>query len=53
MHPEISGDLLECHPVLTTAGDPHDIVAELLGIGPCHSDILSAHPTWASELGVT
>ncbi|BCP14251.1 hypothetical protein MINTM021_11600 [Mycobacterium paraintracellulare] len=53
MHPEIGGYLLDRHTVLTIAGDPHDIVTELLGIRPCHGDILSAHPVRASELSVT
>jgi hypothetical protein len=50
MHPEISGDLLDRHPVFAVASDPHDVVAELLGIGPCHDDILPARPHWASDL---
>jgi hypothetical protein len=31
---EIGGDLLDRHTVITVAGDPHDIVAELAGIRP-------------------
>src|SRR6478752_8621974 len=50
MHPEISGDLLDRHPVFAVASDPDDVVAELLGIGPCHGDILPARPPWASDL---
>src|SRR6476660_5978250 len=50
MPPEISGDLLDRHPVFAVASDPHDVVAELLGIGPCHGDILPARPPWASDL---
>src|SRR6188472_4439096 len=50
MHPEISGDLLDRHTVFAVASDPHDVVAELLGIGPCHGDILPARPPWASDL---
>src|SRR5690349_24393153 len=50
MHPEITGDLPDRHPVLAIAGDPHNVVAELLGIGPCHGDILPARPPWASDL---
>ena len=33
VHPEIGGDLLDRHPVITVASDPHDVVAELLGYG--------------------
>jgi hypothetical protein len=50
VHTEIGGDLLDGHTVVAVAGDPHDIVAELTGIRPCHSDILSACPPWASDL---
>jgi hypothetical protein len=50
MHPEIGGDLLDRHPVFTVAGDPNNVVTELLGIRPCHSDILPARPPWASDL---
>jgi len=47
---EISGDLLDRHTVITVAGNPHDVVAELTGVGPGHNDILSAHPSRASQL---
>ena len=50
MDTEIGRDLLDGHTVLAIAGDPHDVVAELLGIGPGHLDILSAHPSRASQL---
>src|SRR3954471_12032173 len=50
MHPEITGDLLDRHPLFAVASDPHDVVAELLGIRPCHGDILPARPPWASDL---
>lgn len=43
MDPEVLGDLLDGHTGLAVTGDPHDIVAELLGIGLGHSDILPAH----------
>jgi hypothetical protein len=42
MDPEIGGDLLEHHTVLANTGDPDNIVTELSGIGPGHSDILPA-----------
>jgi hypothetical protein len=48
--PEISGDLLEGHAIVTVAGDPHDVVTELAWIRPGHNDILPAHPPWASQL---
>src|SRR6185437_1677320 len=50
VHPEISGDLLDRHPVLAVACNPNNVVAELLRIRPCHSDILPARPPWASDL---
>src|SRR4029078_9652430 len=50
MHPEIGGDLLDRHTLFAVASDPHNVVAELLGIGPCHGDILPARPPWASDL---
>jgi hypothetical protein len=50
VHPEIGGDLLDGHPAVAVAGDPDNVVAELLGIGPCHGDILPARPPWASDL---
>lgn len=51
MHPEIGGDLLDRHTVVAAAGDPDNIVTELLRIRPCHGDILPARPRWASDLG--
>ena len=53
MHPEIGGDLLDRHPVFTVAGDPNNVVTELLGIRPCHSDILPARPPGQAISGVT
>jgi hypothetical protein len=32
VNPEIGGNLLDRHTVITVAGDPHDIVAELAGM---------------------
>ena len=43
--------LLDRDPVITIAGDPHDVVTRLSGIGPGHNDILSARPHRASQLG--
>jgi hypothetical protein len=31
VNPEIGGDLLDRHPVITVAGDPDDVVADLSG----------------------
>ncbi|BCP08047.1 hypothetical protein MINTM020_01450 [Mycobacterium paraintracellulare] len=50
MDTEIGGDLLDRHPVITVAGHTHDIVAELTGVGPGHTDILPARPSRASQL---
>ena len=50
VNPEIGGDLLDGHTVIAVASDPHDVVAELTGIGPCHEDNFSACPRWASQL---
>ncbi|GAB3034131.1 hypothetical protein MBOU_34690 [Mycobacterium bourgelatii] len=50
MHPEISGDLIESDAVITAAGNAHDVVAELAGIGSGHNDILPARPNGASQL---
>ncbi|WP_436502259.1 hypothetical protein [Actinokineospora sp. HUAS TT18] len=43
MDAEILRDLFDRHTGFTTASDPHYIIAELLGIGLGHSDILPAH----------
>src|SRR4029079_11062281 len=53
MHPKISGDLLDRHPVFAVAGDPDKVVAKLLGIGPCHGDILPARHPGQAISGVT
>src|SRR4029079_5973626 len=53
MHPKISGDLLDRHPVFAVAGDPDNVVAKLLGIGPCHGDILPARHPGQAISGVT
>jgi hypothetical protein len=42
--------VLDRHTDIAVAGDPHDVVAELRGIRPCHGDILSACPRPASHL---
>jgi hypothetical protein len=47
---EVGGDLFDRHPVVAVAGDPHDVFAELSGIGPGHFDVLSAHPSRAGQL---
>jgi hypothetical protein len=44
------GELFCRHTVVAVASHPHDVDAELLGIGPGHFDILSAGP---SRVGVT
>ena len=53
--PEVVGDLLDRHAGLAVTGDPHDIVAELPGVGLGHSDILPAHhhgkPSQMSPIG--
>ncbi|MGJ6127251.1 transposase [Mycolicibacterium sp. Y3] len=50
VHTEIRGDLLDRHAIIAVAGDPHDVVAELTGVRPRHTDILPAHPSRASQL---
>jgi hypothetical protein len=45
--------LLDRHPVLTVTGDPHDIVTELSGVGPGHSNILPARPSGQANSDVT
>ena len=53
MDPEIGRDLLERDTRLAVTGDPHDILAELLGKGLRHSDILPARPTGKPYSDVT
>src|SRR4029078_2796966 len=53
MHPKIGGDLLDRHPVFAVAGDPDNVVAKFLGIGPCHGDILPARHPGQAISGVT
>jgi len=42
VHAEVLGDLLDGHTGVTAAGDPHDVVTELSGIGLCRGGILPA-----------
>ena len=53
--PEVLGDLLNRHARFTVTSDPHDIVAELTGIGLGHSNILPARrhgkPSQMSPIG--
>lgn len=37
-------------PVVPVTGDLDYIVTELTGTGPCHTDILTACPPWASQI---
>src|SRR3954447_23719164 len=50
MNTKIGGDLLDGHTVIAVTGDADDIIAELTGVGPGHTDILPAHPSRASQL---
>ena len=47
---EVLGDLRQRHARFTRTSDANHVLAELLGIGPCHGDILPACPRWASQL---
>lgn len=38
------------HTIIAVASNPHDVVAELAGVGPGHKDIHPAHPPGASQL---
>ncbi len=53
MNPEIGGNLLERHTVIAITGDPHNVVTELTGIRPSHSDILPAAHQGQAISGVT
>ncbi|BBC67875.1 hypothetical protein MMRN_47710 [Mycobacterium marinum] len=44
MDPEIRGNLLQRNLGITVAGDPDNVVAELLRVRLRHSDILPAQP---------
>ncbi|QIV85338.1 hypothetical protein EXE63_15195 [Mycolicibacterium frederiksbergense] len=46
----MSGDLFDRHTVIAVAGHADDIVTELTGVRPGHTDILPAHPSRASQL---
>src|SRR4051812_9874603 len=50
MNTKIGGALLDGHTVIAVTGDADDIIAELTGVGPGHTDILPAHPSPASQL---
>ena len=50
MDTEVPSDLVEGDTVLAGLGDPHDIVAELLGVGLGHSNILPGRPRRASQI---
>jgi hypothetical protein len=50
MDPEIGGDLLDRHTVITAANNPDDVVTELSGVGLGHRNILPAGPSGASQL---
>ncbi|BCK56256.1 hypothetical protein [Nocardia wallacei] len=45
MNTEISGDLLQRHPVLTVTGNPDHIVTELLRVRLGHVNILPGPPS--------
>ena len=49
MDPEVGGDLLDRHPSSRLQGNPHDIVTELFGVRPGHSNILPAHHLFVHE----
>ena len=51
--PIVSGDLPEGHILVTTTGDPHNIISELLGIGLRHNNILSDLPIRQAKSVVT
>jgi ferredoxin len=53
MNTKIGGDLLDGHTIIAVTSNPHDIVAELTGLGPGHTDILSAHPSGQANSDVT
>jgi len=53
MDPEIIGDLLKRNVLVAAASDPHDIVAELTGIGPGHSKHPSSSPSGQAMSNVT
>jgi hypothetical protein len=42
--------LLDRDTVITVGGNSNNLVEELSGIGPGHTDILSAHPSRVSQL---
>ncbi|GAB4972175.1 hypothetical protein MAHJHV54_01420 [Mycobacterium avium subsp. hominissuis] len=46
MDTEVGSDLLDRHTVVTVAGNPDDVVAELAGIRPRHNGHPSSPPTW-------
>src|SRR5699024_3711130 len=50
MDTEVGGDLLESHTVFTGLGDADNVVAELLGVGLGHSNILPGRPGRASQI---
>src|SRR5699024_3090116 len=47
---EVGGDLLESHTVFTVLSDADNVVAELLGIGLGHNNILPGRPGRASQI---
>ena len=53
MDSEVGGDLLDRHTVLAVAGDPHNIVTKLSGVGPWHNNILPARPPGQAISDVT
>ena len=48
--PEVGRDLLERHAVFASLGDAYNVVAELLGVGLGHSNILPGQPRRASQI---
>ncbi len=44
MNPEVLRDLLDRHTGIAVTGDPHDVIAELSGVGLGHSGILPTRP---------
>src|SRR5690606_10306350 len=53
MDPEIGGDHLEGRAFGAVPGDSHDVVAELLGVGLGHLDILPGRPLGQASSDVT
>src|SRR5699024_6197194 len=50
MDTEVGGNLLERHTVFTILSDANNVVAELLGVGLGHNNILPGQPRRASQI---